>query len=327
VTDPDPRLLDLVATFSPPGVVIGVPSTTVADALHHRGVPTQVVELHPTAGTPPGADGPLSALDAIALIGGELSRAGEHAEGLLAAATRSLRPGGLLVAAARNRIHAATAGTAPDGLRAWSAEELVRTIGHPGIAVEHVAAPGAAALLRGDPLGETDTELDRQSGLLDVAAQTLVIGRKGMDAAARTEAFFASVPRKIVAAAVICQDITGRVLVVHDTFKQHWTIPGGVVDAGEDPRSGAVREAWEEAGVRVAAGALLGVFALPWPDRVLFCYAATPTGDPTPAPLHAHEIDAAAWLPLDAALQRLNPRTATQVRHCLDHPGGTWLDL
>jgi 8-oxo-dGTP pyrophosphatase MutT (NUDIX family) len=168
--------------------------------------------------------------------------------------------------------------------------------------------------------------LDRAAGLLDAAAQTLVIGRRPGDPVGRSAAFFASVPRKLVAAAVVCRDDTGRLLCVHDTFRQHWTIPGGVVDADEDPQSGAVREAWEESGVRVRADALLGVFSLPWPDRILLLYGATPIGEATPAPVHAHEIDDAAWLPLDEALRRLNRRTAEQVRRCLDAPGGTWAD-
>jgi 8-oxo-dGTP pyrophosphatase MutT (NUDIX family) len=314
-SDPDPRLLDLVATYTPATVSVFVTVSEVADGLTDRGIDARAVDLHAT---------PPRSLDVVALIGGELSRAGAHAEGVLAAAAAALRPGGLLVAAARNRIHAEAAGLLLGGLRGWSADELVRAVGHPGIAVEHVAAPGAAAMLRGDPCGDVDAELDRQPGLLDAAGQTLVIGRKGADEAARSAAFVASVPRKIVAAAVVCTDDAGRLLCVHDSFKGHWTIPGGIVDADEDPRSGAEREAWEEAGIRVTAGDLLGVFAMPWPDRVLFCYAATPTGDPTPTPLHAHEISAAEWVPLQAALQRLNPRTSSQVRRCLSEPGGTW---
>ncbi len=210
------------------------------------------------------------------------------------------------------------------GARGYTAEELRRALGHRGCAVEQLWAPGAAAALAGDPRGPLQVELDRSPGLLDAAARVVAVARRGRDAAERSAAFFGTLPRKVVAAAVLCRDDAGRVLVVYDTFKQAWTLPGGVVDADEDPRSGAVREAEEEAGVRVAAGSVLGVFASSWPDRIVFVYAARPLSDPAAAaPRHAHEIAAVEWVHLDEALARLAPHVAEQVRACLTDPGGT----
>lgn len=150
-------------------------------------------------------------------------------------------------------------------------------------------------------------------------------GRTARSSLQRSEAFFATLPYKVVAASVVCRDDQGRLLIVHDTFKGHWTIPGGVVDADEDPRSGAVREAWEEAGVRVSADVVLGVFAASWPDRIVLVYSAAPLAgvEHRNTPIHAHEIGDVAWVPLEHALQMLAPHVAEQVRHCLDHPGGT----
>lgn len=314
----DEAVLDLAAHHVPPGVTVIAPSPVVVDGLCTRGVEARRADL-----TAASREGPAAAL---ALLGGELSSAGEHAEALLSAAAARLRGGGLLLAAAPNRIHRLATGAAETS-RAWSAEELVRSVGHPGIAVELVFAPGAAALLRGEH-PEADLDLDRVPGLLDAGPHTLVIGRRPGDAEGRSAAFFASVPRKVIAAAVLCRDATGRLLLVHDSFRGHWTIPGGVVDADEDPRTGALREAYEEAGVRASAGALLGVFAMPWPDRLLLVYEAAPADNSAaePAPVHTHEIDAARWVPLDGALKVLNRRTASQVRRCLEHPGETWAD-
>ena len=212
--------------------------------------------------------------------------------------------------------------------RGYTADELRRALGHRGFDVELLCAPGAAATVAGDPDGGLNPELDRSPGLLDAAARLLAIGRRHHDAQGRSAAFFDTLPRKVVAAAALCRD-EGRLLVVHDSFKRHWTIPGGVVDPGEDPRSGAQREAFEEAGVEVGVGAVLGVFASSWPERVVLVYDARPLRRSVAAPkaVHAHEIDAVEWLAFDEALARLAPYVAEQVRRCLAEPGGThWQD-
>lgn len=279
-------------------------------------------------------EGPLRTLpdggaDTVALLDDELSAAGEHAEGLLAEAARVLRPGGLLLVSARNRVHAAAAGEELAGVRGFSADELERALGHRGLAVELLCAPGAAASLTGRPAaGPADLALDRSPGLLDAAPRLLAVARAWRAESDRSAAFFTSLPRKIVAAAVLCRDDEGRVLVVHDSFKGHWTIPGGVVDADEDPASGAVREAWEEAGVRVDAGPLLGLFAGTWPDRLVLVFGARPAGGgtPAPAPVHTHEIDGAAWVDLDEALRRVAGYVRLQITRCLERPGRVWSD-
>jgi len=45
-----------------------------------------------------------------------------------------------------------------------------------------------------------------------------------------------------------------------------WAIPGGFLDAGERAEDGAVREAFEETGLRVTLTALLGVYSDPARD-------------------------------------------------------------
>lgn len=254
----------------------------------------------------------LSACDVVA--------AGSHLEALVGAAATRVHADGVVLVAAPGRF-AGAGGT--------EALTLARAVGHTGLTVIDQLAPGAASRLTGggvDGPARIDLTLDRTPGLLDAGAVTVCVGRRTRSPRERERAFFGSVPRKVVAAAALCRDDAGRLLCVHDAFKQRWTIPGGVVEADENPDDGARREAAEEAGVDVELGALLGVFGASWPDRVTFVYAASPRGEAA-GPTHAHEIDAVQWLPLESAQRTLVAYVAEQVRRCLAQPGGTWRQL
>lgn len=261
---------------------------------------------------------------AVVLVDDELSRAGDQAEELIDTLGAALEPGGVLVATLRNRIHAEAALEPLDGLRGYSAAEAAALVAHRGFDLELLCAPGAAARLRGDDV--FDLDVDRRPGLLDAAPTLLLAARAPSSPEERGRIFLDSRPRKVAAAAVLCRDPAGRLLVVYDRFKRSWTIPGGVVDADEDPAAAAEREAWEEAGTKVDTDQLLGVFASRWPDRLVFVFAGTPAEVvEQPQPLHPHEIGEVAWLPLERALDRLAPAAAFKVRTCLDRPGYTWV--
>lgn len=62
---------------------------------------------------------------------------------------------------------------------------------------------------------------------------------------------------------VVVRDAAGRVLLVHDRESGLWTPPGGILEPGERPADGALREVWEEAGVTVRLTKLAGVFGGP----------------------------------------------------------------
>lgn len=60
-----------------------------------------------------------------------------------------------------------------------------------------------------------------------------------------------------MAASMLFSDVEGKVLLVEPTYKQHWELPGGVVEANESPRSAARREIAEELNLDHPAGRLL----------------------------------------------------------------------
>jgi 8-oxo-dGTP pyrophosphatase MutT (NUDIX family) len=61
-------------------------------------------------------------------------------------------------------------------------------------------------------------------------------------------------------AAVAIRDKENRLLLGLHAEKKLWVLPGGLIEAGELPADGAVREVWEEMGVVVELTGLLGVY-------------------------------------------------------------------
>ena len=112
--------------------------------------------------------------------------------------------------------------------------------------------------------------------------------------------------RQRVGAHVLCVR-DGSVLLVRFTRSDRWTLPGGGIEHGEDPRDAAVREVAEETGLDVALGELVGVDSQLWDRdgrgspvdvhmiRILY------TGEITGGTLRDEEggsTDHAAWVPM-----------------------------
>jgi 8-oxo-dGTP pyrophosphatase MutT (NUDIX family) len=81
-----------------------------------------------------------------------------------------------------------------------------------------------------------------------------------------------ALPRKRLIAHVLLTDDEGRVLLCETQFKADWELPGGIVEPGESPRLGAIREIREELGVDWPVGRLLVADWMPpylgWEDAI-----------------------------------------------------------
>ena len=87
------------------------------------------------------------------------------------------------------------------------------------------------------------------------------MGTSGTDE--ETRRYYESLPGKRVGAGLLCRDADARVLLVRPTYKNHWEIPGGLVEAGESPLAAVRREVREELGISFDVGRLLVVDWLP----------------------------------------------------------------
>lgn len=103
-----------------------------------------------------------------------------------------------------------------------------------------------------------------------------------------------------------------------------WTLPGGLVEAGERLESAVVREVLEETGLRVKPVAIAAVFERIMPDLegrteyhyVIVDYLCERLGGTLAA---ASDVAAAEWAPL-AALEgrRIAPGTPGVIRRALE---------
>jgi 8-oxo-dGTP pyrophosphatase MutT (NUDIX family) len=108
---------------------------------------------------------------------------------------------------------------------------------------------------------------------------------------------------KHLAAGMLFTDLLGRILLVEPTYKPHWDVPGGIVEAGESLLGAVKREVEEELGMRVTVGRLLVVDDLGTAIMVIFDGGVIDR--PLDIQLQAGELSSWEWSTPDMVTQRL----------------------
>lgn len=125
----------------------------------------------------------------------------------------------------------------------------------------------------------------------------------------------AGLPRKRVIGQGILRDEQHRVLLCELTYKSEWDLPGGVVESGESPATGLVRELQEELGVEVHVDSLVTMNWLPawrgWDDACLFVFdlGTIDSSITESMTLQRTEIAAVHWCDLDLVRQKATRAT------------------
>jgi ADP-ribose pyrophosphatase YjhB (NUDIX family) len=108
-------------------------------------------------------------------------------------------------------------------------------------------------------------------------------------------------PNFTVGAMCFVERDDGALLLVEHTYRRRWGVPGGLLEKREDPSDAAVREAFEETGLRIELLGEPAVVVDPDPQRVdLVFRARLAPGSATEPVASSPEIRRARWWPADA---------------------------
>lgn len=112
----------------------------------------------------------------------------------------------------------------------------------------------------GDHYANNDYQRQRYARLTEIAAEIISehskLPQNELVSIFRQQAGYAT-PRVDVRGAVFRD---GKLLLVRERSDGGWCMPGGWADVGDVPSKAAEREVWEEAGFRVQAHRLIGVY-------------------------------------------------------------------
>ena len=127
-----------------------------------------------------------------------------------------------------------------------------------------------------------------------------------------------SIPKHIVAVAGLVTDTKGRVLMILSP-RRDWEFPGGQVEEGETLTAALEREVREETGVRVTAGALVGVYSNVRSHIVMLDFLCEYLGG---EPTTSEESLAVEWVDRGEALSRVvRPAIRDRLRDMLEFNG------
>lgn len=138
---------------------------------------------------------------------------------------------------------------------------------------------------------------------------------KKLPPVARTRIVRLTQPKFTVSVAAVVTNETGEVLLLDHVLRpvSNWGIPGGFVEAGEQPQAAISRELREETGLELKNVAMIRVRTSGRHVEILF--RAEATGE---ARAKSREINHAAWFQLADIPEELSRNQKSDIRELLE---------
>lgn len=116
-----------------------------------------------------------------------------------------------------------------------------------------------------------------------------------------------------VGAFCIIERDPGEFLLCHRRDKDLWNLPGGQVETGEAPWDAAVREVYEEVGLKVTIDHLVGCYFKKKEDDLVFMFLASPSSTGM-TPTVSDEADQVQYFSLESMPSNTGPKQAERLR-------------
>ena len=136
--------------------------------------------------------------------------------------------------------------------------------------------------------------------------------------------FYKNLPKKRMGAGVLFFNKDSEVLFVKPSYKDHWTLPGGVVEENESPKTACIRETKEEIGIDLKDVQFLSVEYISDKDgkgenlQFIFSGGELSEDEIKKIKLDGEEIIDYKFLKIDKALPLLNDKTRMRLPKCLE---------
>jgi 8-oxo-dGTP diphosphatase len=139
---------------------------------------------------------------------------------------------------------------------------------------------------------------------------------------AEQAAWYATLATMFAAAAALFTNPAGRILLVKPNYRDHWSLPGGLLEHGEPPHAGCRREVAEELGLHITPGRLLTIDWMP-PDGARprpimhFIFEGGELDDDAPIRLQEEELEEYRFVEAGELAAYLPPFIAARVKAAL----------
>lgn len=139
-----------------------------------------------------------------------------------------------------------------------------------------------------------------------------------------TNNYYQTLPKKRMGAGILIFNENDKLLILKPSYKDHWSIPGGVIDENESPRSACVREIKEEIGLDINDLKLIGVdYTSPETEKgdslqFIFFGGVLEPEQIAKIRLAPDEISEYQFLSLEKALPLVSEKLRNRIPKCLE---------